>query len=326
MTINPKAVTIDQLMGRYDETSREWADGLLSHAIRSASNDTSGKEMIVTFDGPLEPDWVENINSVLDDNKRLNLVTGEVVYLSPSVKIVLESADLKHCTPATISRCAIIYFQSEAMMMKAHFNSWLLRLPNIIKDQQKRLDQFFNFFIGLIIPKFVVPEKLIHPLSTPWLVYTFTMVLDSFIQDYRNAKYTDKRVMKRVMQKIEEEIVSDTTSGIHGVEDTVLLTFNKQQSFTNEGQQQDIKENFRRMTTVSKQGMTAFLDPKGSQNLTNNAIVSSHLTSQIKIRPPDYRWCEDEQQFENSIRFKKLWVDSFFVLAVIWSVGSLLNE
>ena len=47
-----------------------------------ASNESSGKQMIVTFDGPIEPDWVENINSVLDDNKRLNLVTGEVIYLS----------------------------------------------------------------------------------------------------------------------------------------------------------------------------------------------------------------------------------------------------
>ena len=30
ITINPKAVTIHQLMGKFDETSREWADGVLS--------------------------------------------------------------------------------------------------------------------------------------------------------------------------------------------------------------------------------------------------------------------------------------------------------
>ena len=106
-------MTLNQLMGKFDETSREWADGLLSTAIRQASNETSGKDMLITFDGPVEPDWVENINSVLDDNKRLNLVTGEVIYLSERVRVILETADLTNCSPATVSRCAIVYFPRE---------------------------------------------------------------------------------------------------------------------------------------------------------------------------------------------------------------------
>ena len=96
-------------MGKFDETSREWSDGLLSHAFRHSANDHSGKEQLITFDGPIEPDWVENINSVLDDNKRLNLVTGEVIYLTDNIKVLLETADLLNCSPATISRCGIIY-------------------------------------------------------------------------------------------------------------------------------------------------------------------------------------------------------------------------
>ena len=111
--INPKAVTIYELMGRFDETSREWADGLLSHAIRAASAESSGKEMMVTFDGPVEPDWVENINSVLDDNKRLNLVTGEIIYLTDHVKILIETANLINTSPATVSRCGIIFFSRQ---------------------------------------------------------------------------------------------------------------------------------------------------------------------------------------------------------------------
>ena len=83
MTLNPKSVTMKQLMGFFDETSREWTDGLMSHAIRQSSKDATGKRTVVTFDGPVEPEWVENMNSVLDDNKRLNLVTGETIYLTP---------------------------------------------------------------------------------------------------------------------------------------------------------------------------------------------------------------------------------------------------
>lgn len=37
--INPKAVTIHELMGNFDETSREWVDGLLANAIRKSVNE-----------------------------------------------------------------------------------------------------------------------------------------------------------------------------------------------------------------------------------------------------------------------------------------------
>ena len=103
--------------------------------------------MLITLDGPIEPDWVENINSVLDDNKRLNLITGEVIYLSANVKIVLETADLSNTSPATISRCAIIYTPKELLPNKSIFNTWLNHLPPILNDQKRRLDSFFNFFM-----------------------------------------------------------------------------------------------------------------------------------------------------------------------------------
>ena len=81
-TLNPKSITMSQLMGFFDETSREWTDGVLTHAIRLGSHDVTGKRLLITLDGPIEPDWVENLNSVLDDNKRLNLITGETIYLT----------------------------------------------------------------------------------------------------------------------------------------------------------------------------------------------------------------------------------------------------
>ena len=71
--VNPKVGAMTHLMGYFDETSREWTDGVLASSIRQCSKDTSGRRMIVTVDGPIDPDWVENLNSVLDDNKRLSL-------------------------------------------------------------------------------------------------------------------------------------------------------------------------------------------------------------------------------------------------------------
>jgi dynein heavy chain len=111
--INPKSITIDQLMGNFDETSHDWVDGILAYLMRECSIDTSNKRKWIVFDGPIDPIWVENLNSVLDDNKKLTLNTGETIKLSPSMNILIEAENLSSCTPATISRCGMLYMQEE---------------------------------------------------------------------------------------------------------------------------------------------------------------------------------------------------------------------
>lgn len=107
--LNPKSVSIKKLMGNFEETSREWYDGILTNQMRLAALDKSNRKQLITFDGSIEPDWAENLNSVLDDNMRLTLITGESIHLTPQMTVVLESSDLADTSPATISRCAIIY-------------------------------------------------------------------------------------------------------------------------------------------------------------------------------------------------------------------------
>lgn len=69
-------------MGTYDEVSHDWNDGIMANVMRNCSTDISERRKWITFDGPIDPVWVENLNSVMDDNKKLTLSTGETIKVS----------------------------------------------------------------------------------------------------------------------------------------------------------------------------------------------------------------------------------------------------
>jgi dynein heavy chain 1 len=69
------------------------------------------------FDGDLDPDWVESLNSVLDDNKTLTLPNGERIELSPHVRVIFEVRDIGHGTPATVSRCGMVWFAENTVLV-----------------------------------------------------------------------------------------------------------------------------------------------------------------------------------------------------------------
>lgn len=50
------------------------------------------------FDGDVDPEWAENLNSVLDDNKILTLPSGERLEVPDNVRIMLEvSRNFRKC-------------------------------------------------------------------------------------------------------------------------------------------------------------------------------------------------------------------------------------
>lgn len=137
-TIDPKAIPKDALYGTLDPTTREWTDGLFTHILRKIVDNVRGesqKRHWIIFDGDVDPEWVENLNSVLDDNRLLTLPNGERLNLPPNVRIMFEVETLKYATLATVSRCGMVWFSEDVITLPMVFTNYLETLRHVPMDE-----------------------------------------------------------------------------------------------------------------------------------------------------------------------------------------------
>lgn len=117
-----------------DPNTREWTDGLFTHILRKIIDNVRGelnKRQWIIFDGDVDPEWVENLNSVLDDNKLLTLPNGERLNIPPNVRIMFEVQDLKYATLATVSRCGMIWFSEDVLSLEMIYENYFGRLNSV---------------------------------------------------------------------------------------------------------------------------------------------------------------------------------------------------
>uniref|UniRef100_A0A2K6F430 Dynein axonemal heavy chain 14 n=1 Tax=Propithecus coquereli TaxID=379532 RepID=A0A2K6F430_PROCO len=143
----------------------------------------------IILDGPVDTFWVENLNSVLDDTRTLCLANSERIALTNKIRVIFEVDSLSQASPATVSRCAMVYMDPVDLGWEPYAKSWLLKTSKIIS--QSGVD-YLEFMIKKSITdglQFIKKHQKFqpYPIQDITIVITLCRILDAlfeFMSDY----------------------------------------------------------------------------------------------------------------------------------------------
>mmetsp|Transcript_10755 Transcript_10755/g.40251 ORF Transcript_10755/g.40251 Transcript_10755/m.40251 type:complete len:4525 (-) Transcript_10755:51-13625(-) len=189
--LNPKAITSHELYGRFNEVTGDWKDGLMSTTMRDLANIEDTKPKWIILDGDLDTEWIESMNSVMDDNRILTLANNDRIPLLQHMKLIFEIAHLKYATPATVSRAGILYVDKADIGWQPYVASWIDKRPTA---ERAHMTIFFDRYVAETLFhiqrnfKFVLEQNAIN------MVETLCRLLEGLLTEENVPPGTDKEV------------------------------------------------------------------------------------------------------------------------------------
>ncbi|KAJ3391292.1 hypothetical protein HDU84_006208 [Entophlyctis sp. JEL0112] len=188
--LDPKAVSTDDLFGCINPATREWKDGLFSCILRDQASMPGTDPKWMILDGDIDPNWIESLNTVMDDNKMLTLASNERIPLKPYMRLIFEIGDLKYATPATVSRAGILYLNISDLGWNPYVQSWLDKRED--PSEKNSLSVLFDRYVNVTLEALRSGKFKMAHVEEFSLVVALCNILEGLLTPQNTPKGCDK--------------------------------------------------------------------------------------------------------------------------------------
>lgn len=157
-----------ELFGETNIFTNEWKEGIVSKLVKDAVHEMEGVnahwKRWIRFDGPVDALWIENMNTVLDDNKMLCLNNGQRIRMPDSCTMMFEVNDLKVASPATVSRCGMVYLEPVHLGWRCLIKTWVQKMEAdnlILAEQLARIEPMVEAYLEKLLLKVMSMKQAI---------------------------------------------------------------------------------------------------------------------------------------------------------------------
>lgn len=193
--MNPVALGAKHLFGWYDSKSNEWTDGTFTAIWRKAGRSESVGTWVV-MDGPINPMWIEYLNTMLEDSQIFTLANGDRIATKSGNKLVLEVDQLLAASPATISRTGIVHFPHSTIGHQTVLRTWLAKRRS---EESSSLSQLFERLVEPVIEaaRNESSDSSV-PVNIPAQARQFCQLLESFLA---NSVLADDLPVRQILER-----------------------------------------------------------------------------------------------------------------------------
>ena len=176
-------------------------DGIIAKIMR-AFNELSSKTDVpkwMVLDGDIDAEWIESMNTVMDDSCTLTLTSNERIPLTKSMKLLFETSHLHNASPATVSRAGCVFFNEADIGWRPYVQAWAKTMGG--QKAASILEQLFEQFVAPTL-SMIAKEKWKHvtPIKDFSIIEVICRILEEVLTPENCPQDSEKDVYEAYFQ------------------------------------------------------------------------------------------------------------------------------